>query len=196
MKIAITLKENAGLDSTVSPIFGRCPYYMFIDPDTKEFTIEENTAMNESGGAGIKAAQFIVDRKAAAVDGDDLQPSLPCFLADLPGLLHGAVGRDDHTVLRLDRHEAEILVARLGDDVERDRILVLAPRTRVDADLPCVRARGRKGLPGALTSDLTGRKPCRSEGQRVGEKGPPRGARLRCHDRHLLIERPGESRFG
>ena len=80
MKIAITLKENAGLDSTVSPIFGRCPYYMFIDPYTKEFTIEENTAMNESGGAGIKAAQFIVGRKAAAVISGDVGPKAASVL--------------------------------------------------------------------------------------------------------------------
>lgn len=80
MKIAITLKENAGIDSMVSPIFGRCPYYMFIDPDTKEFTIEENTAVNESGGAGIKAAQFMVDRKASAVISGDVGPKAASVL--------------------------------------------------------------------------------------------------------------------
>lgn len=80
MKIAITLKENAGLDSTLSAIFGRCPYYMFIDPDTKEFTIEENTAVNESGGAGIKAAQFIIDRKVSAVISGDVGPKAASVL--------------------------------------------------------------------------------------------------------------------
>jgi predicted Fe-Mo cluster-binding NifX family protein len=80
MKIAITLKENSGMDSPVSPIFGCCPFYMFIDPDTKEFRIEENPALNESGGAGIKAAQFIVDSKASAVISGDVGPKAASVL--------------------------------------------------------------------------------------------------------------------
>lgn len=74
MKVAITLKENTGLDSAVSPIFGRCPYFMLIDDDSKEFTIKENPAVNESGGAGIKAAQIMVDEKVSAVISGDVGP--------------------------------------------------------------------------------------------------------------------------
>ena len=80
MNIAITLKENSGLDSPVSPIFGRCPFYMFIDPDTKEFSIEENQAVKESGGAGIKAAQFMVDQKVIAVISGDVGPKAASVL--------------------------------------------------------------------------------------------------------------------
>ena len=80
MNIAITLKEKSGLDSPVSPIFGRCPYYMFIDPDTKEFIIEENPAGKESGGAGIKAAQFMVDQKVTAVVSGDVGPKAASVL--------------------------------------------------------------------------------------------------------------------
>jgi predicted Fe-Mo cluster-binding NifX family protein len=74
MKIAITLKENAGLDSAVSPIFGRCPYFMLIDADTKDFTIKENPAVNESGGAGIRAAQYMIDEKVSAIISGDVGP--------------------------------------------------------------------------------------------------------------------------
>lgn len=31
MRIAISTDNDAGLDSVVSPHFGRCPYYLFID---------------------------------------------------------------------------------------------------------------------------------------------------------------------
>jgi predicted Fe-Mo cluster-binding NifX family protein len=80
VNIAITLKEKSGLDSPVSPIFGRCPYYMFIDPDTKEFTIKENPAVKESGGAGIKASQFMVDQKVTAVISGDVGPKAASVL--------------------------------------------------------------------------------------------------------------------
>lgn len=80
MEIAISLKENQGLDSEVSPIFGRCPFFMFIDPDSKEFTVEPNTAMLESGGAGIMAAQMMVNKKVTAVISGDFGPKASSVL--------------------------------------------------------------------------------------------------------------------
>ena len=68
MQIAISLQENNGLVSQVSTIFGRCPYFMFINPDNDEFEIVENTAKAASGGAGIQAAQIIVDKGAEVVN--------------------------------------------------------------------------------------------------------------------------------
>jgi predicted Fe-Mo cluster-binding NifX family protein len=80
VKIAVALKDKSGLDSTVSSIFGRCPYFMLVDPDTKEFTIAENPAINESGGAGIKAAQFVIDQGATAVICGDVGPKASSLL--------------------------------------------------------------------------------------------------------------------
>ena len=67
MQIALPLKENKGLDSAISAIFGRCPFFMVIDPETKTFSIESNPAVNASGGAGIQAAQWIIDKKVDAL---------------------------------------------------------------------------------------------------------------------------------
>lgn len=36
MRIAISADDNNGLDSIVSPHFGRCPYYMLVDMDGDE----------------------------------------------------------------------------------------------------------------------------------------------------------------
>jgi len=47
---------------------------MLIDPETKIFTIEENPAQNASGGAGVKAAQWMIDKEAAAVITGNLGP--------------------------------------------------------------------------------------------------------------------------
>ncbi len=64
MKIAIPVDENK-LDVCVS--FARAPYFMYYDTETKETTIKENPAAEAAGGAGLKAAQTLVDEKADVV---------------------------------------------------------------------------------------------------------------------------------
>jgi|LSQX01.3.fsa_nt_gb nitrogen fixation NifU-like protein len=66
MKIAIPVDEQ-NIESNVCASFGRAPYYLIYDADTKEATFIENSAAASAGGAGIKAAQLIVDSKASAV---------------------------------------------------------------------------------------------------------------------------------
>ncbi|NLT15117.1 MAG: dinitrogenase iron-molybdenum cofactor biosynthesis protein [Clostridiales bacterium] len=66
MRIAIPADENAA-STDVCISFGRTPYFMIFDTDTKETTFLENTAAASEGGAGIKAAQIIVDSKATVL---------------------------------------------------------------------------------------------------------------------------------
>jgi predicted Fe-Mo cluster-binding NifX family protein len=66
MRIIVTA-NGAGLDALASPIFGRCPTYVFVDTETMGFEAVDNPAVNASGGAGIQAAQFVVERGARAV---------------------------------------------------------------------------------------------------------------------------------
>ena len=63
MKIAIPVDETS-LDSNVCISFGRTPYFLIYDVDTKESVFLDNSAAASTGGAGIKAAQTIVDNKA------------------------------------------------------------------------------------------------------------------------------------
>ena len=63
MKIAIPVDEKS-LDSNVCGSFGRTPYFLIYDVDTKESVFLDNSAAASTGGAGIKAAQTIVDNKA------------------------------------------------------------------------------------------------------------------------------------
>lgn len=63
MKIAIPVDEKS-LDSNVCVSFGRTPYFLIYDVDTKESVFLDNSAAASTGGAGIKAAQTIVDNKA------------------------------------------------------------------------------------------------------------------------------------
>lgn len=60
MKIAIT-SSGDNLDSQMDPRFGRCQYFMILDPDTMDFEAMSNESAMASGGAGIQAAQTIVN---------------------------------------------------------------------------------------------------------------------------------------
>ena len=66
MKIVVTA-NGADLDAPVSPVFGRCPTYVFVDTETMEFEAVENPAITAGGGAGIQAAQFVIERGAQTV---------------------------------------------------------------------------------------------------------------------------------
>ncbi len=63
MKIAIPVDEKT-LESNVCVSFGRTPYFLIYDVETKESIFIDNSAAASTGGAGIKAAQTIVDHKA------------------------------------------------------------------------------------------------------------------------------------
>jgi len=66
MKIAIST-AGASLDADTEPRFGRCPYFIIVDPETLEFEAVNNSAAMAAGGAGISAAQSIADKGVQAV---------------------------------------------------------------------------------------------------------------------------------
>jgi len=53
--------EDRSIDAKVSTHFGRTQYYLTYDEETREYDIAENVASSSQGGAGIKAAQTVVD---------------------------------------------------------------------------------------------------------------------------------------
>lgn len=62
--LPVTSKENT---SSLYHSFGRAPYFMLFDTDTKEAKYIDNAAMSQHGGAGISAAQMIVDQGSNVV---------------------------------------------------------------------------------------------------------------------------------
>ena len=66
MKIAISA-TGASLDAEVDPRFGRCQYFIIVDPDTMQFEAVENSSAMATGGAGISAAQMIASKGVEAV---------------------------------------------------------------------------------------------------------------------------------
>jgi len=74
MQILVT-SNGTDLDAPCSPIFGRCPTYMFVDPETMAFEAVPNPAVGARGGAGIQGAQFVVERGVAAVVTGNVGPN-------------------------------------------------------------------------------------------------------------------------
>ena len=66
MKIAIPV-EDKSLETSVCQAFGRAPYFLIYDTESKESVFMDNESAASQGGAGIKAAQAVVDSKAQAV---------------------------------------------------------------------------------------------------------------------------------
>jgi predicted Fe-Mo cluster-binding NifX family protein len=66
MKIAVSATGTT-LDATVDPRFGRCRYFVIVDPDTMDFEAVDNSASAAGGGAGIAAAQSVVGKGVEAV---------------------------------------------------------------------------------------------------------------------------------
>ncbi len=63
MKIACPVDEKT-METGVCISFGRTPYFLIYDTETKQADFVDNSAAASQGGAGIKAAQTIVDKKA------------------------------------------------------------------------------------------------------------------------------------
>jgi len=69
MKIAIS-SIGKDLNSQVSEVFGRCPYFLIVEIDdkkVKEFGALENMSVNQMGGAGISAVQTVAGKNVKAV---------------------------------------------------------------------------------------------------------------------------------
>jgi len=66
MIIAIPVNEKS-MKSEVCISFGRAPYFMFYNTETKNTEFFDNSANSAQGGAGIKAAQSIADASCQAL---------------------------------------------------------------------------------------------------------------------------------
>ena len=66
MKIAIS-SSGKTLDSALDPRFGRCAWFLIIDPADMSYEVFDNQNTAQSSGAGIQAAQFLADKNVSAV---------------------------------------------------------------------------------------------------------------------------------
>lgn len=66
MKVALPVNEKS-METSVCQSFGRTPYFLIYDVESKESIFIDNSGNASQGGAGIKAAQAIVDNGATAL---------------------------------------------------------------------------------------------------------------------------------
>ncbi len=62
------------LDAPTSPVFGRCQTFILVDPETLEFEALPNPAATATGGAGVQAAQLVLQKGADAILARSLGP--------------------------------------------------------------------------------------------------------------------------
>ncbi len=104
MQIAISLQEDRGLDSPVNPIFGRCPFFMFVDVDNGHFVTRTNAAQSAAGGAGVQAAQMIAGNHVDAVISGKLGPKAYDVLASAGIAIYTFSGGSVEEALKAFRH--------------------------------------------------------------------------------------------
>ncbi len=59
--------ENQSLDSAICQSFGRAPFYCIYDTESESSRFIDNSAKEASGGAGVEAAQLLVDENVGAL---------------------------------------------------------------------------------------------------------------------------------
>ncbi|MDN5332723.1 MAG: hypothetical protein PWP45_1948 [Tepidanaerobacteraceae bacterium] len=74
MRIAIT-STGSNLDSMIDERFGRCRFFIIINPESKEYEAVENIYAGDAHGAGVQVAQFIVDKGVSALITGNVGPN-------------------------------------------------------------------------------------------------------------------------
>ena len=66
MKVAVS-STGDNLDAQLDPRFGRCAFFVVVNPDDMSFEAFNNESAAQGGGAGIQAAQFLASQGVDAV---------------------------------------------------------------------------------------------------------------------------------
>jgi len=66
MRIAVST-TGPTLDAEVDSRFGRCQYFIIVDPETMEFESLENSSAMAGGGAGISTGQMVAGKGVEVV---------------------------------------------------------------------------------------------------------------------------------
>jgi len=74
MKICVTAQGN-NLEAQVDPRFGRCQYFMIVDPETLQYEAISNPNIDAQGGAGIQSGQIMADKKVKVVITGNVGPN-------------------------------------------------------------------------------------------------------------------------
>ncbi len=83
-RIAAVVDEDNGLDSRISPTYGRAPYIALVDLDPQgnivAVNIVPNPAVNTPQGAGPATTQYILSTGATTIIASNIGPNAQAFL--------------------------------------------------------------------------------------------------------------------
>ncbi|MBD3209906.1 dinitrogenase iron-molybdenum cofactor [Candidatus Micrarchaeota archaeon] len=82
MKIAVSTNEG-GLQDGVAPVFGRCPTFTIVtveEKNIKNANVVPNPGSRAGGGAGVAAAQAVIDAGVQAVITQNCGPNAMAVL--------------------------------------------------------------------------------------------------------------------
>lgn len=74
MKMAISATGST-LGAAVDRRFGRCAWFILVDPETMEYEALENRGADAGTGAGTGAAQLVLEREVDAVISGQVGPN-------------------------------------------------------------------------------------------------------------------------
>jgi len=74
MKIAVSATDNK-IDAAVDQRFGRCKYFLIVESENMNFNAISNESSMATGGAGIKAAETVVNNGAEALITGNIGPN-------------------------------------------------------------------------------------------------------------------------
>ncbi len=114
MKICIPVVSKS-MSSMLSPSFGRAPFFLFIDLENSQHEFVQNPAINFPRGAGISAAQLVVERGASAVLTQNIGPRAYEVLVNYGVKVYGVVASNAQEALeKFKRNEVFELTPRGG----------------------------------------------------------------------------------
>jgi len=73
--ILLISAQQPRLDGPVESRFGRSPWLVKVNTETLQWEAFANPGASQSGGAGVAAAQFVINQKANAVISGDFGPN-------------------------------------------------------------------------------------------------------------------------
>jgi predicted Fe-Mo cluster-binding NifX family protein len=80
------------MDSPLDERFGRCQYFLITDSQGEEVEVVDNGGIAAAGGAGVKAAQQLIDRQVEVVITGNLGPNALHVLGSAKIQAFSAVG--------------------------------------------------------------------------------------------------------
>jgi predicted Fe-Mo cluster-binding NifX family protein len=66
MKVAVCT-DSKSEDARISDVFGRCKFFALFDKDSKDLSFIENPGFSQQRGAGVVAAQTLIDNDVSKV---------------------------------------------------------------------------------------------------------------------------------